>query len=166
MQLYAINHNVDRALAFYLLTMLNAGSIIGRIVPNFIGDIWGPFNTIIVCTIACAVLIICLLAANGAAGIIVIAVLYGIFSGACTSSTVISTTTDIYLDISLISPLFASLLRSVSEIGIRLGFAFTFVAFAGLAGTPIMGALLMNELKWSRPIGLSTVRPDCISPLV
>ncbi|CAG7852879.1 SubName: Full=Related to Monocarboxylate transporter {ECO:0000313/EMBL:CCA69308.1} [Serendipita indica DSM 11827] len=140
MQLYSINHNVDPTLAFYTLTILNAGSIIGRIVPNFIGDIWGPFNTIIVCTISCAILIICLLAAKTAAGIIVIAVLYGIFSGAY---------------ISLISPLFATLSRSISEIGIRLGFAFTVVAFSGLAGTPIMGALLTNELKWSRPIGLS-----------
>ena len=83
MQLYAINHNVDPTLAFYTLTILNAGSIIGRIVPNFIGDIWGPFNTIIVCALSCAVLIICLLAAKTAAGIIVIAVLYGLFSGAC-----------------------------------------------------------------------------------
>ncbi|CAG7848393.1 SubName: Full=Related to monocarboxylate transporter 2 {ECO:0000313/EMBL:CCA73651.1} [Serendipita indica DSM 11827] len=144
MQLYAVNHNVDWTLALYLLTMLNAGSIIGRIAPNFIGDIWGPFNTIIVCTIACAVLVISLLAANDAAGIIVVAVLYGIFSGA---------------HISLISPLFASLSRSISEIGIRLGLTFTVVAFAGLACTPIMVALLTDELKWNRPIGLSAARP-------
>lgn len=56
-------------------------------------------------------------------------------------------------DISLISPLFASLANSISEIGIRMGLAFTLIAFAGLAGTPINGALLTSHLLWARPIG-------------
>ncbi|PVF96842.1 MFS general substrate transporter [Serendipita vermifera] len=140
MQLYAVSHGVDTNLAFYTITILNGASVIGRIVPNFIGDVWGPFNALITCTFACAIISICMLAATNTAGIIAIAVLYGLFSGAY---------------ISLISPLFASLAKHVSEIGIRMGLAFSVLSFAGLAGTPITGALLTTELHWTRPIAFS-----------
>lgn len=137
MQLYAINHGVNNNLAFYTITILNAASVIGRILPNFISDIWGPYNTIIVTTLACAIISISMLAAKDAGGIVAISVLYGLFSGAY---------------VSLISPLFASLASSISEIGIRLGLAFTVCSVAALAGTPIAGALLTDELLWKRPI--------------
>ncbi|KIM24492.1 hypothetical protein M408DRAFT_331736 [Serendipita vermifera MAFF 305830] len=140
MQLYAVVHGVDQNLAFYTITILNGASVIGRILPNFLGDIWGPFNAILVCTFGCAVLIFSMLAATNAGGIIAIAVLYGLFSGAY---------------VSLISPLFASLANNLAEIGIRLGFAFTIVAFAGLIGTPISGALLTEDLLWARPLCFS-----------
>ena len=38
-----------------------------------------------------------------------------------------------------------------------MGFAFTWLAFAGLAGTPICGALLTEELLWTRPLCFSGV---------
>lgn len=156
MQLYAINHGVNNNLAFYTITILNAASVIGRILPNFISDIWGPYNTIIVTTLACAIISISMLAAKDAGGIVAISVLYGLFSGACTyphshlSYSLILTPTS--SDVSLISPLFASLASSISEIGIRLGLAFTVCSVAALAGTPIAGALLTDELLWKRPI--------------
>ncbi|KAG8754937.1 hypothetical protein FRC14_004522 [Serendipita sp. 396] len=154
MQLFAITHSIPPSLAFYTITILNGGSVLGRILPNLFGDLFGPFNAIIVCTLGCAVLILAMLGAgSGQAAIILVSLLYGIFSGAY---------------ISLISPLMASLAKGVHEIGIRMGFAFTVVSFAGLAGTPIMGALLGNVdnshhgdgefgagLHWNRPIGVS-----------
>lgn len=102
MQLYAISHGVDESLAFYTITILNGASVvclhlfslpsftdadmfpqIGRILPNLFGDIWGPFNAVLVCTGICIVLIFAMLAATTASGIIAICVLYGLFSGAC-----------------------------------------------------------------------------------
>jgi len=115
LQLYAIKHGVDENLAFYTITILNGASIvriplplhnlscnppppplsplfqIGRIIPNFIGDVWGPFNTLLLCTIANAILTFCTLAATNAGGIVAICVLYGIFSGACTSPSLSGT---------------------------------------------------------------------------
>ncbi|PVF96839.1 MFS general substrate transporter [Serendipita vermifera] len=139
-QLYAISHGVDPNLAFYTIAILNGASVIGRIVPNFFGDIWGAFNALIVCTFACAVIGISMLGATSTGGIIAICALYGLFSGAY---------------ISLLGPLFATLSNHVSEMGIRMGLAFSVLSFAGLGGTPIMGALLTSELKWSRPIAFS-----------
>lgn len=140
MQLYAINHGMDQQLAFYTITILNGASVIGRIVPNLIGDIWGSFNALIISTAACTILSICMLAAKNTAGILAICVFYGLFSGAY---------------FSLISPLFASLANHVSETGIRLGVGFTVVSFSCLAGTPIAGALLTPHLHWARPIAFS-----------
>lgn len=47
------------------------------------GDYWGSFNAVTSCSIACAILAICMLAATDTSGIIAISVLYGLFSGAC-----------------------------------------------------------------------------------
>ena len=46
-------------LAFYLLPILNAASVPGRIIPNFIADYIGPFNILIPATAAGSVLILC-----------------------------------------------------------------------------------------------------------
>lgn len=36
----------DASLSFYLVPILNAGSVFGRTIPNYISDIVGPFNVI------------------------------------------------------------------------------------------------------------------------
>jgi hypothetical protein len=56
---------------------------IGRIVPSLIGDVWGSFNALIVTTMACGILSLCMLAAKNTVGILAICVFYGLFSGAC-----------------------------------------------------------------------------------
>lgn len=139
-QLYTVVHGIDQNLAFYVITIFNSGSIIGRIIPNFLSNIWGPLNIILVSNLCCAILVFATLFATNAAGIVTIAVLYGIFSGAF---------------VSLISPLTASLANGITEIGIRLGFAFTIIAFGTLIGIPISGALLTDELLWPRMLCFS-----------
>jgi len=51
-QLYALERttmSADRA--FYLLPILNAASLFGRIIPNFLADKTGPLNMLIPCSI-------------------------------------------------------------------------------------------------------------------
>ena len=62
----------------------------------------GVYNVVIAVTFACGVVTLATLAVDNAAGIICIALFYGFFSGAY---------------IGLIGPLFASLSRSVNEVG-------------------------------------------------
>ncbi|KAJ3725172.1 hypothetical protein C8R42DRAFT_660713 [Lentinula raphanica] len=50
--------------------------------------------------------------------------------------------------VGLINPLLASLSRSSSEIGLRMGIAFFFSGIGGLIGTPIGGALLTEKFIW------------------
>jgi len=48
-QLFAENHNVSKTLTFYSLAILNLASCVGRIVPNYFADRWGPVEVFIVC---------------------------------------------------------------------------------------------------------------------
>ena len=56
-QAYAISQGVDSNLAFYLVSILNAGSTFGRIIPNFLADKIGPYNIILWCATCCTILI-------------------------------------------------------------------------------------------------------------
>ncbi|CAE6412108.1 unnamed protein product [Rhizoctonia solani] len=141
-QLFAVVHGIDETLAFYSLAILNAASIFGRTIPNFIADKLGPFNLLIPCSAISGALIFAMFGIKSTGALIVFSILYGFFSGAY---------------VSLISPMIISLANGFHEIGIRLGLAFAIVGFAALTGTPIAGALLTRELIWWRPIVFSAI---------
>ncbi|KAF8888857.1 major facilitator superfamily domain-containing protein [Infundibulicybe gibba] len=136
LQLNAVLNGIEANLAFYTLTILNAASALGRIVPNLFAYRFGVFNAIIPSTAATGVLIFCLLAVHNVAGTFVFAVLYGFCSGA---------------QIGLIAPMVASLSKQ-DEVGARLGICFFYTGFGGLIGSPIAGALLSSSFIWWRPI--------------
>src|SRR5438046_93695 len=49
-QLYSLETGITgTALSFYLLSILNATSVFGRILPNMLADRWGPLNVIVPC---------------------------------------------------------------------------------------------------------------------
>ena len=64
------------------LSILNASSIFGRVLPNFVADKIGSYNMLIPMAFVTGVLIFAWLGIHDAAGMIVFAVLYGFFSGA------------------------------------------------------------------------------------
>lgn len=141
-QLFSVVHGIDGNLAFYSLAILNAASIFGRTIPNFVADRFGPFNLLIPCSAITGVLIFAMFGIKSSAALIIFSILYGFFSGAY---------------VSLISPVVISLAKNMQEIGIRLGLAFAIVGFAALTGTPIAGALLSSKLTWWRPITYSGI---------
>lgn len=124
-------------LAFYMLPVLSAGSIVGRLLPAFVADFMGPLNVLSVCTVCAGLLGFCWIAVHHTlGGLIIWALLYGAFSGAFVSlqpSTVVSITDDL------------------STVGGRLGVN-TFCAALGiLVGNPIAGAIV--DSSW---IGLQS----------
>ncbi|KAB2572588.1 Aspyridones efflux protein apdF [Lasiodiplodia theobromae] len=130
-QLYAINKGAaDSDLAFYLLAILNAGSVAGRILPNVLADRIGPFNTLFPCALLCSVLVFCLIPISSLGSTIVFCILYGFFSGTF---------------VSLPPPAIVSLTPDRSKIGTRLGTAFSIISVGILTGTPIAGAILNSE---------------------
>ncbi|KAI0723230.1 MFS general substrate transporter [Earliella scabrosa] len=133
LQLYAIEHGVNPEIAFYTLAVMNAAAVFGRVVPNYFADKYGPFNTVLPVTFACAVLLFALFGITTLAGTVVFALLFGFFSGA-------------YL--SLCAPCVASLARNPSEIGARFGPAYLITSFGALTGTPITGALVGDNFTW------------------
>ncbi|KAL0565215.1 hypothetical protein V5O48_016809, partial [Marasmius crinis-equi] len=57
LQLYSVLHSVDMNLAFYSLAILNGASAVGRVLGNYLADLYGPFNIQVPCTVATGALI-------------------------------------------------------------------------------------------------------------
>lgn len=117
---------------YYLLSILNAGGLIGRIIPSFLADkvIGGPLLMQATAAITCGAL------ATGwsyirtsPAGLVIWAVSYGFFSGCV---------------ICLIPATAAILTQDMSQLGGRLGIVFAANACASLIGNPVAGEILKH----------------------
>jgi len=120
---FARVHGVNKNLSSYLISILNAAGIFGRVLPNFLADRMGNFNLVIVASSWTALLIFIWPSATNTGGIIAFAIFYGFFSGAY---------------ISLLPGCLTSLSRP-GELGVRMGLAWGVVAIAALTGPPIAG---------------------------
>ncbi|KAI5118374.1 hypothetical protein M0805_008702 [Coniferiporia weirii] len=137
LQLDATVHGVNSNFAFYSLPILNAASMVGRILPGFLSRKVGLLNMLIITSMFCAVVIFGMLGIHALGSVAAIGVLFGLFSGSY---------------VTLIAPMLTMLADHPSEIGARIGFGFSFQGLGGLIGTPIMGALLTTDYIWWRPI--------------
>lgn len=72
-QSYAIETKLASPdLAFYLLSVINAASTFGRVIPGFVGDKIGPMNMMIPCSFLTGVLSLCLINRHSIASVFVI----------------------------------------------------------------------------------------------
>jgi MFS family permease len=128
--LSALSLGMDANLASYLLSILNAASVFGRILPGWAGDHLGRFNVQITMCAACAILVLALwLPSRSNAPTIVFSILYGFASGAFVS----------------IVPALVAQISDIRQIGVRTGTMFAIVSIAALIGNPIGGALLGQD---------------------
>ncbi|KAL5360115.1 major facilitator superfamily domain-containing protein [Aspergillus floccosus] len=130
-QYFSIKQDIASGeLAFYLLSIITTGSVFGRVFPNFFANRIGPFNIISACTIICGGLMFALINLSSLAGIIVVALLYGFFSGAF---------------VSLPPTCFVKLSPDRGLIGTRMGMGYAVMAVGNLIGTPSAGAILQDR---------------------
>ena len=128
--LSAISLGMSINLSNYLVSLLNVGSIFGRIFPGWAADKLGRYNIqIAMCTISFIVNLAIWLPARGDTPIIVFVILYGIASGSF---------------VSLAPTIIAQITSNMQQIGTRTGTMFALVSFAALNGNPIAGALLID----------------------
>ncbi|KAJ4023998.1 hypothetical protein NW766_000225 [Fusarium irregulare] len=114
----------------YLLPILNAVSILGRIIPGIIADKLGRYNVMIAITFISALFCLCVwIPVKNTAGIVVFAVIFGFSSGGY---------------ISLVPTLIAQL-SDIRQIGTRVGTAFAIASFGALTGSPIGGAIVSAQ---------------------
>jgi len=126
----AQKNGMSTNLSNYLLAVLNGASIFGRILPGIIADRVGRFNVMIITSAFSAIIVLGLwLPSSSNAPILVFSALYGFSSGAFVS----------------LSPSLIAQISPIREIGVRTGTFFLCVAFAGLTGSPIGGALLSQD---------------------
>ncbi|KAL4785995.1 putative monocarboxylate transporter [Aspergillus varians] len=139
---YAQARGMDAQLSSYLLSILNAASAFGRVLPGIFADKIGRFNILIIAGVCTGILLLCWIAMSSNASIIVFAGLYGFFSGGI---------------VSLMSPCIAQVTPSPNQIGAYLGMAMAVIGLAGLTGTPICGALLQRYGSYTQAAVFSGV---------
>lgn len=133
-QSYAIEKRITTEdFAFYLLPILNAASVPGRILPNYLADKVGPLNVLMPCATITGILALAWIGVNSLAGVIVFAVLYGFFSGGFVSMPPVAITV---------------LTADHRRLGTRMGQCFFFSAFGLMCGTPVSGAILKSTGSW------------------
>jgi MFS family permease len=126
----------DGSLGFYMVAIFNAGSILGRIVPNALSDRIGVFNTFAPITLLLGIAMFCMLAVHNEAGMIVEAIITGFFSGVV---------------VALPPVCFAVLTANKAVIGTRIGQGFAIGGLGLLIGGPSAGAILgaTEPLNWT-----------------
>lgn len=119
-----------------VLFVLNGVGLLGRLVPTYLADHFGPINVFIPTAFIACLSVFAWMAVVNSAGVYAWASVFGIAAGGVQGlfpSAVGSLTRDEDLD----------------KIGVRLGMAFTILSFVVLTGPPIAGALITaNDGKY------------------
>ncbi|KAE8363630.1 major facilitator superfamily domain-containing protein [Aspergillus caelatus] len=131
MILTAQANGISPTLVPYLLPIINAVSLIGRLLMGVAADLFGRFNCIIAITAMSGIMTLALWipGSTSTAAVIIYAVCFGLGSGGYVT-------------------LFPSCVTQISdfeEIGTRLGIAQLINAFGALTGSPLGGALIRGQ---------------------
>lgn len=128
--LQAQDQGMDPTLTTYLLPIMNAVSIFGRILPGLAADKIGRYNVMIGISLLSAVVTLGLWIpgkSNGA--IIAFVVIFGFSSGGYIS----------------LGPALVAQISDIRHIGIRTGIVFALQSFGALTGSPIGGAIVAAQ---------------------
>lgn len=126
----------------YTVTLLNVGSVFGRVIPNYLADKVGSVNMCLACAGMSSILLYGWVGIDDLGGLVVFALLYGMFSGGI---------------VSVVPSALIALSPDMSRVGTRMGMNFMLTGFSILVGTPIAGAILggFSEAEWLGVIGYS-----------
>jgi len=125
---FGVSHEIINAkLGFYLLTILNAGSVFGRIIPNFFADKIGPLNMMTPLVLLIGIIAYAWTSITSAGQIIVFCISYGFFGGALVAIT---------------GPAIVVISPDLSLVGTHVGMNFGITGLGLLIGNPVAGVLL------------------------
>ena len=111
----AIDRGVDANWAFYLVPIMNAGSVFGRLVPGVLADKTGSITMYCIIAAFTALIATCLwIPVAGQAGMIVFALLFGFGSGGTNT----------------LAPMVLADISDVRMIGLRTGLCYTFTGIS------------------------------------
>ncbi|KAL7781390.1 hypothetical protein V8C43DRAFT_319824 [Trichoderma afarasin] len=128
--LQAQNAGFSPKLVPYLIPILNAMSIFGRILPGVVADKMGRFNVMIIITFISAISCLAIwIPVKSIAGIIVFVIIFGFSSGGVIS----------------LGPTLVAQISDIRHIGTRVGVSFSIQAIGALIGSPIGGAIVSSQ---------------------
>lgn len=139
---FAISQGMSSGLAFYLVSILNAASLPGRILPGILSDKLGRLNTLVVAAASTGIVILCWSQVHSNAAIIVFTAVFGFTSGAIFSAGSVS---------------FASVPDDPRNIGTYMGMGIGSSSVAALIGPPVNGVLVSTYGGYSQVAILSGV---------
>ncbi|KAK1977257.1 major facilitator superfamily transporter [Colletotrichum cereale] len=134
---FGVNRSLlDSAMSFYIVSVFNAASCVGRILPNFISDTFGPFNIFAPFMFITGAAALCMIAVQSEGGLIAMSVVLGFLSGVFPSMPPVC---------------FARLTKDKSKLGTRMGMGYSMSSLGYLAGAPGAGAILgsVAPLEWT-----------------
>jgi predicted MFS family arabinose efflux permease len=82
---YTVSLGLDSNMAFYMISILNAASLFGRVLPGILADWCGPLNVFNFAAASSFIIVFCWIKATSISGIIIFSLTYGFFSGAVVS---------------------------------------------------------------------------------
>ncbi|KAK9377989.1 major facilitator superfamily domain-containing protein [Kockiozyma suomiensis] len=127
---HAVAHGFSATLSSYLISIQNAASCFGRVVPGLLADKLGRFNTYAFGTILCAILTVALwIPASSHVAIILYAAFYGFSSG---------------IAFTMWQPMIAEI-SPMQQVGARMGAVSAFLSFSSLFGMPVAGAIIDSD---------------------
>jgi len=128
---YAHANSMTIEQSYTLMSILNAASVLGRLLPAYAADRYGRFNTMVVTTAISAILTVSLWLRSGSnqAAIISYTVLFGFWSGSAIS----------------MSPVCIAQISKTEDFGKRYGTAYAFIGIGVLVSLPIAGQVLKAQ---------------------
>ncbi|KAK9447560.1 major facilitator superfamily domain-containing protein [Limtongia smithiae] len=143
----ASHYGIDDSMANYLVSILNAASVISRISMGFIADKFGRFNVNTIGILCSGIGALAIwIPARGLAPYIVFAIIYGFSSGSFISVT----------------PACVAEISDIRDIGTRIGVLFATGSFAVLVSIPISGAIIGDGSDDKRWMGTAVLAGLCI----
>lgn len=124
---YAVSQGMQPSLAGYLLSIVNAASTFGRIVPGVLADKYGRLNMFGIGGLVTGMMIFCLDSVSSNAGFIIYAVFIGFSSGTIISGG---------------SAALSVLPDDTRNVGTYMGMGMAIAGLGGLIGPPVNGAMV------------------------
>lgn len=130
MSTHAIAHGMSEETSYYLVSIYNGSSLVGRIIPGFVADKVGAYNMHSLCTVICGVFLLAMwIPARTNPVIIAFSSCFGVISGATVS----------------LFPALVACITPPTEVGRRMGVLSFFYSFSSLTAMPIAGQILHSN---------------------
>jgi MFS family permease len=78
---YSVHIGLGSSISFYMISIINASSLFGRILSGVVADRFGFFNILMLCVLFSGVICMCLTTATSLGGVVVLSLAYGLTSG-------------------------------------------------------------------------------------
>jgi MFS family permease len=126
---FAVSRGMSTQLAAYVVSILNAASFFGRVIPGILGDKLGRYNALAAAGLGSGILIFCMPKTSSNAAVIVFAALYGFTSGAIVSGMTV---------------VLSQVPKEARDIGTYMGMGMGVISIGALIGPPIDGAFVSH----------------------